>query len=156
MASSAPVQRRRRADGARGGRLFGLAALCAALVALPLVGCALADFAGQPLGETCSPITRSFVIEPTRWQRGAAAELVLTWQIEPGVVAPTATLYVGVDDAVAVTLPLTPTAEGLYGGRLVNPFGPGAPAGEGWILGDAGLPAGCLARAEASATFVLQ
>jgi hypothetical protein len=105
--------------------------------------------------ETPSPCDNlAFGVQPGRLARGEATEVVVTWQGQlDGDVG--ATLRLEADDVIEVDLPLALTVDHLWEGRLLNPFGPGAPAGSVAVLGRAGGDL-CEGRTAPATSFYLE
>jgi len=139
-----------------GPRCTAVATLALLLTGAGLTGCS-EEALNAAEDRTCSLTTSSLTLEPSRIVRDDAVELVITWVADESFAAPvTATLNAGADGAIEVMVPLTSSDEQTWRGQVLNPFGAGAPAGDGWLLGQAHAPSACLGSATATLAFTLE
>ena len=138
------------------------ALLAAALLAgvLVLAGCSMDALSGALETEYCPENVR-LTVNPYAVTRGAAIEIVITWETTHSLSSPVATLSVGVANAVEVDVKLVLEAASevsgeRHTGSLLNPFGLGAPSGAGRVLAVADNAGDCLSSPSATTTFELQ
>ena len=134
--------------------------LTAACVAALSSACGGDDLSSE---EQCYVGNMELTLEPSTIIRGEAVELTVVWNLdypvydwgyvpsEPAAVF----LYAGVDDEIEVEVPLS-EAGGGYEGALLNPFGPGAPVGAGWVLAQGPVYEVCPVPPTGTLTFELQ
>lgn len=123
------------------------------VVVLGVGGCSSDDLSkGQPKG--CEARSQSLTIAPELIPRGALVDLVVTWELTDPVSEPFARILVGEGDALEVRVPLWEDAPARYVGLVSNPFGVGAPAGDGAVV--ARGEDGCGPALESATSFVLE
>ncbi len=134
-------------------------------VALLAAGCSGSMSAG-PAGCTGNDATVSLAVTPAVVTRGEPTTIAVAWAVKVSVGDASAGLTLGSNPQIEVRVPLqagagagadaSGAAPGEYTGELVNPFGPGAPAGVVEVIARGATPPGCYTSATASTTFVLE
>lgn len=125
--------------------------LLVVLAGLALLGCGGDYLSAEP--RRCYGATGALEFGPNPVVRGEAVELWVQWHVNEPVDDPWARILLGEGDALEVRVPLTSTDVSVYAASLVNPFGVGAPGGDGAVVVQAQGECG---RLEAATAFVLE
>ncbi len=128
-------------------------------IVLLAAGCS-GRMSAAPAGCTDNDATVSLAVTPAVVTRGEATSIAVAWVVKVSVGDASAGLTLGSNPQIEVRVPLAagsdPSAIGEYEGELLNPFGPGAPAGVVEVIARGATPPGCYTSATASTTFVLE
>lgn len=125
-----------------------------ALLLLGLFACAderTLALDGGGASRACPPYS-VLEVQPPLVQRGAETEITIVWSVDAVLTRAGATL--DLHDDIEVDVELVPI-DGSYEGRLVNPFGAGAPSGDVSVLARGEL-AGCTPDPTRVTSFYLE